>query len=246
MVFVIVFIHEIGHVSAALFFKWDIEKIELLPFGGVVEMNETSNRPIKEELIVILAGPLQHIWLIALSYILLPTEFWTINDHEIFIWHNLVILLFNLLPIWPLDGGRLVYLACSYAWSYKQAYRRSVMFSFSALLFATVIAHLIYPFHLNLWIVLIFLFISNYLQWKQRHYSMVRFLLDRKKRDKAKLKHKTIYCHPFTSVQEVVQLFKRDYYYTISLGKNQSVNEEILLEKYFQKSSIHEPITNIL
>lgn len=242
IVFLIVFIHEMGHVCAALYFKWNINKIELLPFGGVVEMNETSNRPIKEEFIVILAGPAQHLWLIALSYLLLPTSFWTINDHEIFIWHNLVILLFNLLPVWPLDGGRIVHLVCSYLWAYQKAYMRSVIFSFTCLVLLTMIAHIIYPFHLNLWIVLIFLFISNYLQWKQRHFSMIRFLLDRHKRDRSSLRHRTIRCDPFMTVQQVLQLFRRDFYHTISIGRNHRIDEDVVLEKCFQKNSFHEPI----
>lgn len=241
-VFFIVFIHEMGHVVAAHFFDWQIQKIELLPFGGVVEMNETSNRPLKEELVVILAGPLQHVWLIVLSYLLLPTPLWTINDHDIFLWHNLVILLFNLLPIWPLDGGRLVHLGCHYLWPYKLAYQRSVIVSLAMLVMVTIASLLIYPFHFNLWVVILFLYISNYLQWKQRHYSLVRFLLDRNKRDFSKLKTRTIRCHPETSVQHVLQRLKRDYYYTIAISPDKRIGEEVIIEKFFERNRLDEPI----
>src|SRR5690625_4698610 len=67
MIFIIVFIHEMGHAVAASYFQWNIKKIELLPFGGVLEVDD-ENPPFREELIVILAGPLQHIWLIILSF----------------------------------------------------------------------------------------------------------------------------------------------------------------------------------
>ena len=67
----IIFVHEMGHAAAASFFSWRIKKITLLPFGGVAEMEEHGNRPLKEEAIVVLAGPLQHIWMVALAYALL-------------------------------------------------------------------------------------------------------------------------------------------------------------------------------
>lgn len=243
MVFVIVLIHEMGHACAAAYFKWNIKKIELLPFGGVVEMNETANRPIKEELIVILSGPIQHIWLIGLSFLLLPTSFWTINDHEIFIWHNLVIFCFNLLPIWPLDGGRLIFLGCSYLWPYKQAYLRSLQISFGCLMTITFIAKWITPFHLNLWVVIIFLFISNFIQWKQRHFAMIRFLLHRPKRNQKRLKRKIICCHPKMNIREVIDLFQRDCFHIITLNHRLAVDETTILEKYFRQNRINEPIT---
>ena len=65
----IVFIHELGHALAASFFSWRIKRISLLPFGGVAEMDEHGNRPLKEEAIVTLAGPLQHVWMMGLAFI---------------------------------------------------------------------------------------------------------------------------------------------------------------------------------
>ena len=243
MLFTIVFIHEMGHAAVAHFFKWDIRKIELLPFGGVVEMNETSNRPIKEEFLVVIAGPLQHIWLIGLSYLILQTSFWTVNYHEIFVWHNLVILFFNLLPVWPLDGGRLVHLLfCNY-FPYIKAYIFSLVSSVVSLVIITIIAYSLYPFHLNLWVVITFLFISNYLQWKQRHYSMIRFLLQRSNRNK-RGKVKTIRCDPFTTVRDVTHLFRRDCYHIITWGKNFKLDEQTLLNRYFKNKTLNDPISS--
>lgn len=44
MVFLIVFIHELGHAGAAHYFKWRIHKVELLPFGGVAEVEDSGNK----------------------------------------------------------------------------------------------------------------------------------------------------------------------------------------------------------
>ena len=68
MFLIIVLIHELGHAFAASFYSWRIKRISLLPFGGVAEMDEHGNRPLKEEAIVTLAGPLQHVWMIGGLY----------------------------------------------------------------------------------------------------------------------------------------------------------------------------------
>ena len=67
MFLMIVLIHELGHAFAASFYSWRIKRISLLPFGGVAEMDEHGNRPLKEEAIVTLAGPLQHVWMIGVA-----------------------------------------------------------------------------------------------------------------------------------------------------------------------------------
>ncbi|WP_368503664.1 M50 family metallopeptidase [Alkalihalophilus sp. As8PL] len=179
LVFAIVFIHEMGHALAAHYFKWTIYKIELLPFGGVAEVEDSGNRPIKEELIVILSGPLQHLWMIGLSFLLVHFNIWSEATHELFILHNLTILLINLVPILPLDGGRLVQLLYMNYYSYHYALRKSWSTSVGVLAVVMTLSVLLLPFHLNLWVVLSFLAIVHYLEWKQRHYRMMRFLLGR-------------------------------------------------------------------
>ena len=70
MLLVIIFVHEMGHAVCAQYFKWRIKSIGLLPFGGNLETEEYGNKSLKEDMLVVLAGPIQHIWLIGLSYIL--------------------------------------------------------------------------------------------------------------------------------------------------------------------------------
>lgn len=68
MLLLIVFIHEMGHAVCAQHFKWRIKSIQLLPFGGAVETEEYGNKSLKEDLAVVLAGPLQHVWLIGAAF----------------------------------------------------------------------------------------------------------------------------------------------------------------------------------
>ena len=90
------------------------EKLELMPFGVTVSFRinvEDYNRKIKKgnlleikKIIVALAGPLTNLIIILITYNL-PINF--INAISI-IYINLLLMLFNLVPIYPLDGGRIV------------------------------------------------------------------------------------------------------------------------------------------
>ncbi|WP_257008121.1 M50 family metallopeptidase [Bacillus sp. FJAT-45350] len=249
MLFLIVFIHEMGHAIAAHFFKWKINKIELLPFGGVAEMNEAGNRPLREELIVVLAGPIQHLWLMALSFVLLPFDFWTVADHQLFLWHNLIILSFNLLPVWPLDGGRLVQLWFSYRLPYKKAQKLSLVSTTVILLVLSIISLYLFPFHLNLWIVLTFLFVSNYLEWKQRHFSYMRFLMERL-HGKNSRKKRMITVNDTMKVQDVVNLFQRGYQHKLVIKNNDKntrkvINEQELLKAFFYEKKLNHSLKEL-
>ncbi|WP_078430231.1 M50 family metallopeptidase [Alkalihalobacterium alkalinitrilicum] len=245
MVFTIVFIHEMGHVLAARWFKWRIAKVELLPFGGVAEMNESSNRPFREEFIVIVSGPAQHLWMIGASFLLVQTPIWSTADHQLFVWHNVMILGFNLLPIWPLDGGRIMHLACTYRLPYKQGQKLTLLFSIIGILLIGIISYQLFPFHLNLWVVLLFLCVSNYLEWKQRHYVFIRFLLDRLYVEDRPLKRHSIAVHQHMKIRQVLEQFRRGCHHTITIDRRHCVSEKMLLEAYFHKKAVDRNIKEV-
>ncbi|MCL1630508.1 site-2 protease family protein [Sporolactobacillus sp. CPB3-1] len=175
--FFIVFVHELGHAAAAQLFHWKINEIELLPFGGVAKFNEREIYPFYQECVVIIAGPLQNLWLPLLSYAMLRFPFWGENQHAIFLAQNSALLLFNLLPVWPLDGGRLVDLMLEIAYPFKQACKRILAFSFGALLLFSGLALWHFPFSINLWIILAFIMLAIYKEWRVLPFRFMRFLI---------------------------------------------------------------------
>ena len=88
----LIFIHEVGHTIGALFYKWNIKKIIILPFGGITIFNEYINKSLKEEFVILVLGPLFQI----LFYFILC--FFNIESILITNYHY-SLLLFNLLPI---------------------------------------------------------------------------------------------------------------------------------------------------
>ncbi|MDT8859531.1 M50 family metallopeptidase [Alkalihalobacillus sp. MEB130] len=252
MIFFIVFIHEMGHAMAAHFFKWRINKIELLPFGGVAEVEDVGNRPFHEELIVIIAGPIQHIWMMLLSYYLVQFPFWTSTDHHLFLWHNTMILLFNLIPILPLDGGRLVQLWCTYQFPYVQALTVSRWTSFFVLLVLIFISLIWFPYHLNLWVVISFLLLTNYLEWKQRHYRFMRFLMARRSAKMEKTKEILVIAVRDTiPLKEAMKRLKRGQYHLYKVfhtqtGRAHEIEEKDLLDIHFTTNKPNEPLSQLV
>ncbi|NEU29765.1 protease [bacterium LRH843] len=247
MVFLIVFIHEMGHAFAVHFFKWRIYKIELLPFGGVADIEDSGNRPFHEELIIILAGPFQHIWMILLSFIFLNFSFWSAEDHQLFVWHNMVILVFNFIPVLPLDGGRLLQLLLTYHFSFVRALSYTRFLSALILALLILISLWFFPFHLNLWIVLSFLGIVNYLEWKQRHYRFIRFLMSRRDHYKGKSRTSIVPVRDSTSLHDVMKNCRRGHRHSFTIfqpkkGTSLTVKEEVLLDLYFNEKKPQAPL----
>jgi len=175
--FLIVLIHELGHAIAAKGFGWNVIEIELLPFGGVAKLDEHEAHPFYQEIIVLLAGPLQNVWLPLLSYAMLGLPFWGTDQHHLFLAQNSALLLFNLLPIWPLDGGRLLHVLLEIVYPFKPAYKKMLYFSAAALLLFSILTFWRYPFSLNLWVIVLFILIALYKERRVLPLRFIRFLL---------------------------------------------------------------------
>ncbi|MCD8027880.1 MAG: hypothetical protein LUF02_04290 [Erysipelotrichaceae bacterium] len=83
--------------------NYSIDKIEILPFGAFLSLDDIYNHSLIDEACVILSGPCSHIF-IYICLQILPVFIY--KDYLLTI--NKYVFLFNLLPIYPMDGGRLV------------------------------------------------------------------------------------------------------------------------------------------
>ena len=113
MIFFVV-VHELGHLLMGLMLKMKPERIELMPFGlsisfkvNVQDINKkrgNGNQQVFKEILVASAGPLTNLIILIFTYVF----FGNFNFSSLVIYANLLILIFNLLPIYPLDGGRIL------------------------------------------------------------------------------------------------------------------------------------------
>ena len=106
------FLHELGHIITAKLFKMQIEKIEILPCGFSASFFSYNSSGFPkgfsmQELIVALAGPIVSL-ILALSFQYIDDTNFTILTKQEIVYSNILILIFNLLPLYPLDGGRIL------------------------------------------------------------------------------------------------------------------------------------------
>ena len=114
MIMLFALIHELGHLLAGLLMGMKPEKIELMPFGVSISFKikvEEYNKKIKKgnileikKILVALAGPLTNFIIIVIASNINIDLFKAL----IIIYTNFLIMIFNLLLIYPLDGGRIL------------------------------------------------------------------------------------------------------------------------------------------
>lgn len=115
--FICITLHELGHIRVAAVFGHRAKNITLLPFGGVAAMDSIPEKPLQEFYMAI-AGPVVSFAIAAILYAVLlltrgPQDFHpvTLVARGEFIYAlmiaNFSLAVFNLIPAFPLDGGRI-------------------------------------------------------------------------------------------------------------------------------------------
>ena len=120
-----IFLHEFGHMLAAQLVGVEVKSIVIWLLGGFTNLSRKAEKPV-HHLVISAAGPLVNMFLaflcvlfyIILSFVLLPS----FQNVEQFLWIqtivnllfsltivNLVLVVFNILPIYPLDGGNILH-----------------------------------------------------------------------------------------------------------------------------------------
>lgn len=102
-------LHEFAHWLAAQAMHVRIEEIRLMPFGGAAHIGNPYILSGSQLFIISVAGPLSNLALIVICAAFAHWEFLSPEVALTMLEINLVLLLFNLLPALPLDGGRMLY-----------------------------------------------------------------------------------------------------------------------------------------
>ena len=136
-VFFFVTVHELCHSLVAKRFGIKVREITLFPIGGVSSMTKMPEKPSQEFLISI-AGPLSNIAVLVIfffpmKYLVgdavlfhpLSTETWKLTFAYVY-WINLMLAGFNMLPAFPMDGGRILRALLATKLSYQKATKIAV------------------------------------------------------------------------------------------------------------------------
>ena len=221
-VFILIFFHELGHFETARLFKYKTDKIYLYPTGGISKFTGTINQTFIKELLVLINGPLFQIITYLLIKNIYPYERSLVYLKNV----HYSILIFNLLPIYPLDGGKLVNLFLNKILSFRKSFNYTIYISY----FVIIIFILKIPFNfkINYLFMILFLLYKTTEEYKKRNYYFDKFVLER-------------YLYSFNinkiCIVDSIKNFKKYYKHIIKSNNKIILEKEALKEKFERKKT---------
>ena len=167
-------IHELGHLTACLIFKVKLKKMTILPFGFNLEIENKISLKSYQEMIIYLSGPFMYFINLVLLHQIYAHGIISQITFQFAINANIALNLFNLLPIYPLDGFRVLNCFTHYLLPYKKSLIISLfisLFFFAALL--------VYNFYNPQIVITLFLFFMQFQFIKEIPLLYKKFLLSK-------------------------------------------------------------------
>lgn len=173
----IIIIHEFGHVITSLFFKYKIDKIIIYPYGGLTKVDKRINTNINNDIIVAISGLLFQTIYFILVLFLYKNNIIREYIYNLFYLYHKSMLIFNILPIIPLDGSKVVNLIlCKYL-NFNIANKLTIIISFVTIIF--FLFSNIFDKNYSMIMVIGVLLNNIYKFYNELSYIYNRFLLER-------------------------------------------------------------------
>lgn len=217
ILFILLFFHECGHFLMALLFGFSVDKIYFYPWGGISKFTTKLNTSLFFEFIVLFMGPFFQV----ITYFILCNISFFNGYLDLIRNIHYSLLFFNLMPIYPLDGGKLVNIIFNLFFPFRRSLFFSIYFSYFFLILFFVIN--INDIGFNLIFIFIFLFYKIFDERGKINFYMDKFLLER-----------YLYNFNFKRVKKVrsVKGFFRGCRHIIYDGDRYFSEKEILLKKF--------------
>lgn len=160
-------IHELGHVLTGIILGFKPKNIEILPIGISAcfymqcdDYNKKinyANRFVLKKVIISCAGPITN-FIIAIIFYFFDFSIFNIS-REFIIYTNLIIGIFNLIPIYPLDGGRIIKNILHIKIGLKESYKYTKIIANLSIIILTIFSSMAILYLKNISIVLILIYL---------------------------------------------------------------------------------------
>ena len=245
----VVILHEMAHSLVAKKLGYKIDKIFLLPFGAGLTLNQNFLEE-KDEIAVALAGPLLNFFLaficIALWWIQ-PTIF---NYTQEFVFANFVTGVINLLPCYPLDGGRIFVSILSKKIDRKKSLKICFLFNYLITIIFLIIFLINITNNINFTFIImaIFIFLGTLDTKFGGNYGLINIpFMSKNSQNKQVLAVNIIAIRSDIELYKIAKLIKKNKFNLIYLIFNNNIKliNEIILEKLFLYYPLTTKINNI-
>ena len=220
----IIIIHELGHYITAKLHNIQVNKIIIYPYGGLTQINSPINTKISIDLKIAISGIVFQLIYYFIIYILYKNNIIREYIFEEFTTYNFSILFFNILPIHPLDGSKILNLFLSKMLPYKLTLKLNILVSLTTLIIIFYINY--YQFNYTT-ILIITIILDNIVKYyKEINYIFNKFLLERYLNKKIYKKNKTI--------SKIENMYKEKYH--LIKNKNHYITEkQALKDRFYRK-----------
>lgn len=219
VIYTILIIHELGHFIIMKLYKIKVYKINIYPYGGMIKSNILINTNSKKQMFISLGGILAQLLLLIIIRLLYNFNILNYYIYNLFIKYNLYIIIFNLIPIYPLDGYKFLNSIIEIFLPYK----KSIIFSFIINIISMIIFLLfLYKNKINNYLIISFMITSliNYI--KEIKYIINKFYIER-----------VIYNLDLRGIKSIDKL---NNLYKNKLNYINGINEKKVLKKKFNIS----------
>lgn len=173
----LIIIHEMGHIVISKILSYKIDKVIIYPYGGFVKLNTRINTKIENDLLVAISGIIMQSIYFGIIFFLYRNGIVREYVYDLFFLYHKSMLIFNLLPIYPLDGAKIVNLILSKYFSFNIANYISIVISLITVVF--FLYSDIYENNYSIILVIGVLMKNIYKFYKDISYIYNRFILER-------------------------------------------------------------------
>ncbi len=227
-------LHELGHFIVAKKLGYKMLQVRVMPYGAEL-CGELDEFLYADDIKIAIAGPITSLLLagfVVCAWWIFPNCYeWTFD----FCVSNIVCAIFNLLPVYPLDGGRVLvsYLSRKLTRNDALRYAKNATKVFSFLLFGLFLLSIFYVFNLTFGIIAIMLYVSTLNNFNECSYVRLAKTSFRYKETRRGLEVVELMVDEKTKISKVYSKLKSQKFYRfIVVDKNLSV-KAVVDEKIF-------------
>lgn len=171
----LIIIHELGHYYTCKILKIKVDKIIIYPYGGITKINDKIDINLNKELLISISGIIIQSIYFFIIYLLYKNNFLREYTYNIFFKYHYNILIFNLIPIYPLDGSKILNIIINKIFNFKLSNILIIIISIINIILLLFIYKFNYSYIMILGILINYLY--NYLTNIKHLYN--RFLLEK-------------------------------------------------------------------
>ncbi len=178
--FLIILIHEVGHVTTSLLYGWKIKKVSFGICGGFITYDDEIDKSFKEEFLIATSGFTFQILFYLAAVFFFDNDIISLKEISLIRKYHYSILLFNLLPIIPLDGSKIINVLLNVFLPYKLSLRITSLTSFLFTII-TIMFFLLFKLKIEVSYLMILVFLIKKLitYYKDIPHLFNRFLFER-------------------------------------------------------------------